>query len=206
MSSQIDVLKSLVRSSALAARARLQKLTLPAAVQRVLAENGIGSVVIPDAKLTAAVGRIAHVVAATVSAGQERLRVDVSFDEGKRLAMSLRAAGLVFAPGGAKELAFTVEPTEAALDPNGQDVVAAIAGEIARALWRPALARAPRSEHAATVQRHDQTLVVDLRSVPEVRWAQRQRLPALVIEAIKPRAIEIDSGRLVITLALERPV
>lgn len=203
---QLDVFKSLVRSSARAAQASLRKFNLPPAVQRMLAESGFGRIVISDARLTAAVTRVQDVAAATVSAGQQLLRVDLGFEDGKQLAMSLRPAGLVFAPGGAKELAFRVEPSNAALDLRTQEVVAAIAGEIARALWRPALMRAPHSEPGATsVHRHDDTLVVDLRTVPEVRWALRQRLPGLMIEAIKPRALVIDAGRITVKLAFDRP-
>jgi hypothetical protein len=204
---QLDVLKSLMRSSARAAKVGIGKLALTQALQRVLDESRLGRVVISDASLTVAVARAAHVAEATVSAAQGCLRVDVGNADGQRLAMTLRPIGFAFAPGGAKELSFAVEPSEAALDPTSGDVVAAIAGEIARNLWRPALMRAPRSDHGtAMVNRHDGTLIVDLRSVPEVRWALRQRLPALMIEALKPRSLEITQGRVTVALTLDRPM
>jgi hypothetical protein len=202
--SQLDVLKSLLRSGARSAQSSLRSLPLAVAVQRAVSDLGFNRVTIGDAGLTRAVTRVAEIAAVTVSSGQGRLRIDATFDDGSRLAFALLPAGMAFAPGGAKELSFTVEPSAASRDPRSREVVAAVAGEIARTLWRPALSRAPRSDQGASVSCHDDTLVVDLRSVPEVRWALRQRLPALLIEAIKPRALEIDNARIVLTLALDR--
>ncbi len=203
--SRLDVLKSLLRSTARSAGAGVRGLPLSTALQRVLSEVSPVRIAIGDAQLTRAVARLPGMVAATVSSGRGKLRVDASFDDGKRLAMTLAPAGMAFAPGGAKELSFAVEPEQSALEPRGQEVMAAIATEIARGLWRTALARAPRSEPGSVVvSREHATLFVDLRGVPEVRWALRQRLPAALIEALHPRALEIREGRLVLTLALDR--
>jgi hypothetical protein len=204
MSSRSDVLKSLLRSTARTAIDSVMSSKVGSNVQRLLTETSFSRVAIADAQLTAAVARVAHVAAATVSVGQDRVRVDVSFEDGKQLLMALRPDGMVFAPGGAKELAFTVEPEHAAAQGSSRDVIAAIAGEIARALWRPALTRAPRlPDHGAHVSHEGNRWIVDLRSVPEVRWALRQRLPALLIEAIRARGLELGDGRLVLTLAIE---
>jgi hypothetical protein len=43
-------------------------------------------------------------------------------------------------------------------------------------------------------------MVVDLRSVPVVRWALRQPTRAALIEAIRARAVTIENQRLTITL------
>jgi hypothetical protein len=203
MSSRSDVFKSLLRSTARSAIESVMNLPIAVNVQRALSEASFSRVAIHDAQLTAAVARVAHVAAATVSVGHDRVRVDVSFDDGKQLLMALHPDGMAFAPGGAKELAFTVEPEQAAAQPGGRDVIAAIAGEVARALWRPALTRAPRSDHGALVSDEGRRVIVDLRSVPEVRWALRQRLPALLIEAIRARGLEVRDGRLVLSLAIE---
>ena len=203
MSSRSDVLKSLLRSTARSAASRVMQLKVAANVQRVLSEASLSRTAIAGAQLTAAVARVPHVAAATVSVGQDRMRVDVSFEDGKQLLMALLPDGVAFAPGGAKELAFRVDPEQAASAPGTRDVLSAIAGEIARALWRPALARAPRSDHGAFVSYDAGRLIVDLRSVPEVRWALRQRLPALMIEAIRARALHTSEGRLVLALAIE---
>jgi hypothetical protein len=202
--SKIDVFSSLLRSTARGAAASLRSTQLAGALRRALSELAIGRVVVRDDQLTRAVGRVPGVAAATVSCAHSRVRVDLSFEDGSQLLMTLRPAGVTFAPGGAKELSFLVEPPEGAQDLRSRDVLGAIAAEIARSLWRPVLARAPRSEHAALVTADGGQLFVDLRSVPEVRWAQSQRLLASVIEALRPRTIDAEPGKLTLTLALDR--
>ena len=203
MSSQSDVLKSLLRSTARSAVARVKASPFTAAVKSKLAEVSFGRVVIADEQLTSAVARVARVSEATVRSGHGRLRIDVQFEGGRSLLMALRPDGIAFAPFGPKEIAFAVEPAGALAQPHSHDVVAAIASEIARHLWRPALLRAPRAEPAAQVTGEHERAIVDLRSVSEVRWALRQRLPALLIEAIRTRAIEVGEGQLVLNLAIE---
>ena len=61
----------------------------------------------------------------------------------------------------------------------------------------------PRGGHGGYVSLTGGRLITDLRSVPEVRWALRQRIPALLIEAIRARAIEIRDGRVIVTIAIE---
>jgi hypothetical protein len=194
----------LLRSTARGAAASLRSTQLAGAVRRALSELAIGRVVVRDDQLTRAVGHVPGVAAATVSCVHSRVRVDLSFEDGSQLLMTLRPAGITFAPGGAKELSFLVEPPEGAQDLRSRDVLGAIAAEIARSLWRPVLARAPRSEHTALVTADGGQLFVDLRSVPEVRWAQSQRLLASVIEALRPRTIDAEPGKLTLTLALDR--
>jgi hypothetical protein len=202
--SGIDVVSSLLRSTARSAAASLRRTQLAGALRRALSELSIGRIVVRDDQLTRAVGHVAGVAAATVSCAHSRVRVDLSFDDGSALLMALRPSGIAFAPGGAKELSFLVEPPQCAQDLRSRDVLAAIAAEIARSLWRPVLARAPRSELSALVTADDGQLFVDLRSVPEVRWAQSQRLLASVIEALRPRSLDAEPGRLTLMLALDR--
>jgi hypothetical protein len=201
---RIDVVSSLLRSTARSAASSLRSTQFAGALRRALSELAIGRVVVRDDQLTRAVGRVPGVAAATVSCAHSRVRIDLSFEDGTQLLMALRPAGVAFAPGGAKELSFLVEPPQCAQDLRSRDVLAAIAAEIARSLWRPILARAPHSEHSALVTADDAHLFVDLRSVPEVRWAQSQRLLASVIEALRPRTIDAEPGRLTLMLALDR--
>lgn len=203
MTSRTDVLKSLLRSTARSAVSAVKELPLTTTVQRAVQEAHFKRAAVSDAQLSAAVARVPHVAAATVSIGDGRVRVDAGFDDGKQLLMAVHPDGIAFAPGGAKELAFRVDPPAAASRPGALDVVAAIAGEIARALWRPALSRAPRGGHGGYVSDLGGRLIVDLRSVPEVRWALRQRIPALLVEAIRARSLEIRDGRLIVTIAIE---
>jgi hypothetical protein len=202
--SRLDVLKSLLRSGARSVEAGLRGSALSASLRRALSEIGFRHTAIADAALTRAVGRLPGVAAATVSCAHGRMRVEASYGSGERLAFALEPAGVTFAAGGAKELAFTVEPRALAGDLRSLDVCAAISAEIARGLWRPALTRAPRSDSGASVSHENASLIVDLRSVPEVRWALRQTLPSLLIEAIGLRSLAIEPGRLMLELSLDR--
>jgi hypothetical protein len=202
--SRRDVVSSLLRSTARSAAATLKGSQLASNVRNALSQLSVGRVVIPDPALTRAVARVPDVAAATVHSTQGRMRFHLSFEDGSQLVMALMPAGAMFAPGGAKELSFAVEPREAVSDLRSHDVVSAIAGEIARALWRPALMRAKHSDHGAFVASDNGRLVVDLRTVPEVRWALSQRLPKAVIEALRPRGIEAHDGRLLVLIAIDR--
>jgi hypothetical protein len=202
--SKLDVVSSLLRSSARSAAARVSNTQLGTALRRTLSELAPGRLAIRDDQLTRAVAQVHGVSAATVSSSHGRMRFHLSFDDASQLLMSLVPCGMAFAPAGAKELFFAIEPPEAARDHRSRDVVSAIAGEIARALWKPVLARAPQSEHGAFVTADNDRLVVDLRTVPEVRWALAQRMPRLVIEALRPRALEAYDGRVMLQLAFDR--
>jgi len=196
------ILTSLLRSAARGAGTRLGRSGLAELCRNALAELSPGRAGLSDAQLTRVVTRLPNVRTATVSSAQEKLRIDLGFDDGSELLMALVPGTIAFAPGGAKELCFSVEPASAAHDGRARDVVAAIAGEIARALWRPALAGAPHADHAAFVSTENEQLVVDLRNVPDVRWALQQGLRAAIIEAIKPRALEARGGHLALPLSV----
>lgn len=200
--SSLDLLTSLLRSAARGASSRLSRSSIAALFRSALSELSLGRSALSDEQLTRAVTRLPNVCTATVSSVQAKLRVDLGFDDGSQLLMALSPATIAFAPGGAKELCFSVEPTSAAHDSRARDVVAAIAGEIARALWRPALAGAPHADRAAFVSTENDQLVVDLRNVPDVRWALQQGLRAAIIEAIKPRALEPNAGHLALPLSV----
>ena len=204
MAGGIDLVSSLLRSTARSAASSLKNTPLAGALRRMLAQVSVGRVIVSDRQLTRAVAHVPGVAAATVSCTQGRLRIDVSFEQGAPLQMALVPAGVAFAPGGAKELSFRAEPPESAHDLRSRDVLAALAGEIARGLWRPVLGRAERSDQGAYVTADGAQLSVDLRSVPEVRWAMSQRVPAAIIEALKPRALAVHAGRLLLSLSLER--
>src|SRR4029077_13143389 len=104
---------------------------------------------------------------------------------------------------GAKELSVRAEPEQSALNPRCADIVAAIATEIAHALWGPFLRGRAVAGRRAIAHRDGDVLVVDLRSIPEVRSALTQPLLAAVIEAFGLRSMEVTVGglQLVPTLA-----
>lgn len=200
--SSLDVITSLLRSAGRTVASQFARAPLARITRDRLRDLSFGRAAIADDDLTRAVMRVADVAAATVRCAQGRMRVDIGFGNDSQLLMTIIPDKITFAPGGAKELRFAVEPASASRDPRARDVVAALAGEIARALWRPALAGAPASEHAAFVNVEGERLVADLRSVPEVRWATQQALRAAIVEAIEPRAIGVELGHLELPLSI----
>jgi hypothetical protein len=203
--SRMDVFMSLVRSGVRSAASGMRSLPAAALLERALAEASFGRARIDDARLTAAVARLPGVSAATVCTNPRGMRVDVSFEEGPPLLFAARSVTAAFATGGAKELAFELDPEEASRHPRSGDVASLIAGEIARTIFRPVLLRAPPAEHSAFVSNEDGRLVVDLRSLPDVRWALRQRLPGAMIQAIRLRGIDLGDGGLRLRVGLDRP-
>ncbi|MDD9938772.1 MAG: hypothetical protein OXT09_34500 [Myxococcales bacterium] len=200
--SRVDVLKSLLRSTAVSAAEGVRKLPISAAVQRLLSEAALGRAPITDAQLTAEAARVAGVTAATVRTDTERVRLHATFEDGSDVAFALRPAGVMFAPGGAKEVSFTVEPPEAADAGRARDLIGSIGSAVARRLWAPVLARAPRAPGSAPVSRQGARLYMDLRSVPEVRWGLGRRVPATVIEALSLKAIELEEAKLVLSITV----
>ncbi|HEX4352631.1 MAG TPA: hypothetical protein VHZ95_06955, partial [Polyangiales bacterium] len=96
-----------------------------------------------------------------------------------------------------KEWSLRCEPERAVYDPRCADIVAALASEVARKLWGPFLrGRNVPPGRSAIAHRDGTVLVVDLRSVPEVRSALTQPLMAAAIEAFGLRSIEAEDGGL----------
>lgn len=199
--SRLDIARSFFRSAATAAIEGIGRLqlndTLRAAVDKLLRQR----LTLPDGRLTAAVARVPDVTEATVSTRDGQMRVDASFRDGRRLLVHLAPLNTAFAPRGAKEWSVGVQPESAALDPRCADIVVALAAEVARTLWGPFLRR-PRA-HArrgavitSTAHREGAVLVVDLRSVAEVKAALRQPLLAAAIDALSLRSIVAEKGGL----------
>lgn len=200
---RLDVLKSLLRSTALGAVDKLKNAEATAAARELIAQAGMMRARIDEAALTAAVARADNATAATVRAQDGRLLIDASFDGSEQpLRIAVWPANVSFAPLGAKEVAFAVEPAEALRDPRARDVCGALATEIAHALWRSVIGPALPDDSRAFVSREGETLVADLRSVSAVRRNQAKKLAATFIEAIKPQRIDIAPGELRITLKL----
>jgi hypothetical protein len=193
---RLDVVKSLVRSAALGASTQLNRVRAGGSLRKRLMALAQRRLWLSDSKLTAAVARVPAVHAATVTSGSGRLRVDASFDDGSQLQVQLIPQRIAFAPRGAKEVSVRTEPDSAAYNPKCGDVVAAIATEVAHALWRPFLRGRETGGRRALAHRDGDELVVDLRSVPEVRSALTQPLLAAVIEAFGLRSLEVTGGGL----------
>jgi hypothetical protein len=191
--SRLDVMKSLVRSAAASAGA-LGRAIEP--LRKRVVELGQRRLTLPDYQLTAALARIPDVTAVTVSTRHGQLRVDASFRDGSTLLVHFIPVNVAFAPRGAKEWSLRTEPESAAYDARCTDIVAALASEVARKLWGPFLRGREAVGRGPLAHRDGTTLVVDLRSVPEVRSALGQPLLAAAIEAFGLRSISADEGGL----------
>jgi hypothetical protein len=191
--SRTDVMKSLVRSAASGASVQLGRV---ASLRKQLAAFMQRRLMLADSKLTAAVARAPDVTAATVTSRGGQLRVDASFRDGSSLLVHLTSLKTTFAPRGVKEWSMRTDPEDAAYDPRCADIVAALAGEVARTLWGPFLRRRGATGRPALAHRDGTMLVVDLRTVPEVRSALGQPLLAAGIEAFGLRSIDVYEGGL----------
>jgi hypothetical protein len=193
--SRMDVVKSLLRSAAQSASSGLTRIGAGSWREK-LSSLAFRRLLVSDSRLTAAVARVPEVAAVTVSSHSGQLRIDASFHDGVSLLVTLTPVGTAFAPRGAKELSMRAEPETAARNPRSADIFAAIATEVALALWGPFLRTQAASGRRALAQRHDDILVIDLRSVPAVRAALAQPLTASAIEALGLKSIEVAVGGL----------
>jgi hypothetical protein len=200
--SRLDVMKSLLRSAAVGASERLDRLGVGTTLRKTIAELAARRLFIPDARLTAAVARVPDVLAATVSTRDGRVRIDATFRDGGPLLASLVPDRVMFAAHGAKEWSVLVEPNAAALDPRTADVFAALASEVVACFWGPLLPKSTTRGKTAFAHRDGDTLVMDLRTLPEVRAALSRRLSATAIDALALQAIVAEDGGLRLVPAL----
>lgn len=203
--SRLDVVKSLLRSAARSTTQQLGRigggLVGGLSVRERFAALLGHRLLISDRQLTAAVARIPEISAATVSSGEGMLRIDASFRDGTDLLVTLIPLRSAFAPRGAKEISMRAEPEGSSLNPRAGDIAAAIATEVAHALWGPFL-RKQASARRAIAERHGEMLVVDMRTVPAVRAALGQPLLAAGLDAIGLESVNVTPQGLRIVASL----
>jgi hypothetical protein len=201
---RLDLLRSLLRAGADRARDRIGDVAPLATVQRVVSELRRQRLVIHERALTNVVAHAPDVRAATVTARHGALLVDVAFRDGETVACRFVPESARFAPRGAKELVFRVEPVEALRSARTREVAGALAGAIAHTLWSVALgAREGDDVSGAIVDRDGTEFVrVDLRTVPAVRRAQGKGPSAMILELLELRAIECEDGEIALVVKL----
>ncbi len=201
--SRLDVMKSLLRSAARSATEQLKRLDLPENMRRALSDALARSLTLRDAQLTAVVGRLPALTAVTVCVKPGNVQIDASLNDGSEIQACLIPLGIAFAPGGAKDVSFRVQPPEAAAERAVCDAAGAIAAELAHAVWGPFLAlNRGDAEGWAFVEREGDILRVDLRTVPAVRAAMARAPMAMIMEALTVNALVAEPGQLRMTLAL----
>jgi hypothetical protein len=179
MGDRSDYLRSLVRAFAEGAARRLG---VPlAALQRLLREAVLQASSVSDRQITKALARVPSVREASAVCRDERIWIEATFDDGESLQLSVAPIGARFAPRGAKELLFRVEPEAMAGRARARDLVGAIAALVAHVLWAPFFGRLLNPSYDVIAERDGTDEVrVDLRSVPAVRAAYNKGLAQLL--------------------------
>ncbi len=201
MASRFDVLKSLVRSAARAGAERVGGLDAVRGVRRAMDELRARRVSLTEAHLSAAIAGAPGVASSGVSLAGGRVVVDASYADGGSLAIAILPQEVRFAPRGAKEVIFTVEPPEAVGDGRARDAVGCVAAAIARAVWGPVLG-APVEGEAALVEREGARLRADLRSVPAVRASLEGSPLAMALEVLTVGGFAIEDRTLRVAIGL----
>ena len=199
MSDRSDFMKSLVRGFAEGASKRigLPLESLRKMVRTALAQaSSIG-----DHQIAKALTRVQGVSEASAVCRDERIWIEATSTDGLVLRFSIEPLGARFAPRGAKEVIFRVEPEELAGKAFARDLIGAVAALIAHTLWGPFLGRTASPQYDAIAEREGSEVRVDLRSVPAVRSAHQRGL-AQLFDALELGGIEVLDGALKLHLKL----
>jgi hypothetical protein len=177
MGDRSDFLRSLVRGFAEGAGKRLG---LPLAnLQRLIREAVQQASSVSERQITKALTRVASVREASAVCRDERIWIEAIFEDGESVQLSVAPLGARFAPRGAKEVLFRIEPEGMAGRARARDLVGAIAALIAHSLWAPFFGRLLNPSFDAIAERDGSEVRVDLRSVPAVRAAHKKGLSQL---------------------------
>jgi len=199
MSDRSDYMKSLVRGLAEGAGKRLG---LPLENLRKALRSAIAQASsVSDHQIAKALTRVQGVSEASAVCREERIWIDATSIDGLNVRFSMEAAGARFAPRGAKEVIFRIEPAEAAGRAFTRDLVGAVAALVAHTLWGPFLGRSGSPDYDAIAEREGNEVRVDLRSVPAVRSAHQRGLGQL-FDALELGSIEVHDGYLKLHLKL----
>ncbi len=170
MSEGGDRLRSLLRGAAREVQRRAEAFPPLAQARRLLGELRHGRLLVPADALRAQLLRVPELDSLWLEVRPEGVLLDASFTRGEPLRVTLVPVTARFAPRGAKELVFRVEPPERAGSARTADLCAALAVAVARALWAPLLPPDDGAPPDAIIDRDPGAeLRIDLRSLPPIR-------------------------------------
>jgi hypothetical protein len=193
MGDRSDFFRSLVRGFAEGAGRRLG---IPFAnLTRMLREAVAQASSVSDRQIAKALTRLPEVREASAVCRDERIWIEATFDNGENVKVSVMPLAPRFAPRGAKELSFHVEPEQLAGRANVRDLVGAIAALVAHSLWAPFFGRLLNPSFDAIAERDGAQVRVDLRSVPAVRAAQQKGL-AQLFDMLELSSLTVNEGAL----------
>jgi hypothetical protein len=185
-------MRSLVRGFAEGAGRRLG---VPLqALQKLMRESLAQASSVSELQITKALMRVEGVREASVVCREPRIWIEATLGD-ERVSLSLQPLGARFAPRGAKELIFVVEPAELAGKSQVRDLVGALAALVAHTLWAPFLGRPANVRYDAIAERDGAEVRVDLRSVPAVRTAQQRGL-AQMFDVLELSGMHVQEGAL----------
>lgn len=205
MGERLDTLKSLLHRAARAGSDRLGKLPPVAGAKQAIEELKQRRATLSEAALSRAVAHAPGVSASVVGVSDGMVRADVTFDDGTSLALGIVPETVRFAPRGAKEVIFRVEPPSLVEDGRVREVIGSLAAAVARALWGPVLGP-PKRDEQALVEREGARLRADLRTVPSVRAALEGGALAMVLEVLTIESFAIEDRTLRLKIGLPLPV
>lgn len=193
MGDRYDFVRSLVRGFAEGASRRIG---IPlASLQRLVKEAIQQASSVSERQIAKALTRVPNVREASAVCRDERIWIEATFEEGEPVHVSVTPRGARFAPRGAKELIFEVQPEELAGRAVVRDLVAAIAALIAHSLWAPFFGRLLNPSFDAIAERDGSEVRVDLRTVPAVRTAMQRGLGQL-FDMLELSALSVEDGAL----------
>ncbi len=199
MNDRFDILRSWVRAAADRAIDRAKDTRLASAAKQVLERLTERRWRLSDETLTAAAAHAEGVDSAMVACRSGRLFIDASMRNGREVQFSLAPHAVRFAPRGAKEISFDVEPPDA----HDTSIVGALAGCIAKATWPMIVPAHSLDVGGAIVERESPgRLRVDLRSVPAVRRFASTQAAAMIFDVLELESLRVEPGALAIKLKL----
>ncbi|MEM9193734.1 MAG: hypothetical protein AAGF12_31455 [Myxococcota bacterium] len=201
MSDRADVLKSLVRQGLSRAGNAVRKIGPLERARQAMREMVDSRAIIDEATIAAEVAYVSSVESVSIRLRDGALRFEAILDGGDELPLSLFPTGALFAPRGAKEIRFRVEPDRAVDRSATSDIAGAVGALVARRLWGPFLRDATAGERAL-VDRRGAELTMDLRTVPSVRKLEQRSKRALMLDVFDLRSLGVENGKLVLSIGL----
>jgi hypothetical protein len=193
MGDRSDFVRSIVRGLAEGAGKRLG---VPiAGLARLFREALAQASSVSDRQIAKALTRVPQVREASAVCRDERIWIDATFEDGANIRVSVTPLPPRFAPRGAKELMFLVDPEQMAGRAQVRDLVGAIGALVAHSLWAPFFGRLLNPSFDAIAERDGDHVRVDLRSVPAVRAAHQKGLGQL-FDMLELRGLSVSDGAL----------
>ena len=199
MTDRFDLVRSWVRTAADRAVHRITGTKVASVTKQLLERLTQQRWRLSDELLTSAAAHADGVDSAMVACRSGRMFIDASMTNGREVQFSLAPRAVRFAPRGAKEISFDVEPPDA----HDTSIVGALAGCIAKATWPMIASTDSIDVGSAIVERETPSrLRVDLRSVPAVRRFASTQTAAMIFDVLELESLQVEPGGLALKLKL----